>query len=228
MSEAESDRQLLDEQIAYYRRRAPEYDATSRPEDDPFEADADRIRGEVRAFAPRGRVLELAAGTGQWTALLAEFADELTAVDASPEALALNRAKVAAERVRYVAADLFALDPEPIYDVVFFAFWLSHVPPGRFGEFWDRVAGWLAPGGRTFFVDERRHQLWEEERHDQDPTVVRRRLRDGTTHRLVKVLWSASELEGELRGRGWEVTVREAGPFYWGAGTPPEGDRTNR
>lgn len=214
MNGSEGDRQLLDEQIAYYRRRAPEYDATFPP----FAAETDRIRDELRAFAPLGRVLELAAGTGQWTALLAELADELTAVDASPEALELNAAKVSDARVRYIADDVFALAPQPRYDLVFFAFWLSHVPPSRFGEFWELVAGWLAPGGRVFFVDERRHGLWHEERDDDDPVAVRRRLGDGTEHRLVKVLWTATELERELTSRGWQVGVREVGPFYWGSG----------
>jgi SAM-dependent methyltransferase len=218
MSRSDDDRQLLDDQIDYYRRRAPEYDATSPQPSGPFAAETDRIRDELRAFAPRGRVLELAAGTGQWTGLLAEFAGELTAVDASPEVLALNAAKVGDARVRYVDADLFALDPEPTYDVVFFGFWLSHVPPGRFTEFWERVAGWLAPGGRVFFVDERRHGLWREERHEDDPVVVRRRLNDGSEHRLVKVLWTAAELGDELRRHGWQIAVTEVGPFYWGSG----------
>lgn len=210
------DRQLLDEQIAYYRRRAPEYDATSVPDDDPFAADADAIRDELRRLDPLGRVLELAAGTGQWTGLLAALASEVTAVDASPEMLRLNARKVRDARVRYVVADIFDLAPQPVHDLVFFAFWLSHVPIARFDAFWDRVAGWLAPEGRVFFVDERRHELWQE-RHEE-PGIVRRRLSDGSEHRLVKLLWSAAELEVELRGRGWDVAVREVGPFYWGTG----------
>ena len=89
-----SDRRLLDEQIAYYRARAAEYDRTSAAEDNPFADDADRVRVALHAFEPRGRVLELAAGTGQWTGLLAEYADELIATDAAPEMLELNAAKV--------------------------------------------------------------------------------------------------------------------------------------
>ncbi len=85
-----SDRELLDDQIAYYRARAAEYDATF-PDGDPFAAHADAVREALNAFAPVGRVIELAAGTGQWTGLLADHADELTVTDASPEMLELNR-----------------------------------------------------------------------------------------------------------------------------------------
>jgi hypothetical protein len=49
------ERVLIEEQIAYYRAHATEYDATSTPDADAFEADTNRIRDALRAFAPRGR-----------------------------------------------------------------------------------------------------------------------------------------------------------------------------
>ena len=72
-----SDRELLDEQVAYYRARAREYDATTTPDGDPFAAHGIAVQEALRAFEPRGRVLEIAAGTGQWTGILAEFGDDL-------------------------------------------------------------------------------------------------------------------------------------------------------
>jgi SAM-dependent methyltransferase len=223
------DRRLLDEQIAYYRARASEYDRTSTPEDDPFAADADRIRVALRDFAPRGRVLEIAAGTGQWTALLAEHADELVVTDASPEMLELNRAKVGErDNVRYLVADAFDLAPTHDVDVVFFGFFLSHVPPGRFEPFWGIVRGLLARAGRVFFVDEARHGLWQEDWIDEDAGIVRRPLTSGQAHRAVKVLWRADDLAERLRDFGWDATVTSQGPFYWGTAhrspdeSPPE------
>ena len=110
--------ELLGEQIAYYRARAIEYDRTAQL------ADTDgypELVAALKRFGPRGRVLELACGTGQWTNELAKYATELTAVDASPEMLALNRARVARPEVVYVQADVFAWSPTQRYDVVFFA-----------------------------------------------------------------------------------------------------------
>jgi SAM-dependent methyltransferase len=214
---ATDDRELLDEQIRYYRARASEYDATSpTPEDDRFAADTDLTRAALRAFEPRGRVLELAAGTGQWTGLLAGYADELTATDASPEMLELNAAKVGDSSIHYRVADVFALPATHDHDVVFFGFFLSHVPPRRFEAFWGLVEGLLVPGGRVFFVDEGRHFMWREDWVDEAAGVVRRPLADGTIHRAVKVLWSADELEARMRKIGWEASVTDAGPFYWG------------
>ena len=214
---AADDRDLLDAQIRYYRARAAEYDETSTPEDDPFAADADRIRAALRAFEPRGRVLELAAGTGQWTGLLAEFADELVATDASPEMLELNATKVGDPSIAYRVADAFGLEATHDHDVVFFGFFLSHVPSDAFQPFWHVLEGLLAPDGRVFLVDEAAHGLWDEDWIE--PGIVRRTLRNGTPHRAVKVLWEPADLEARLHELGWQLAIERSGPFLWGGGS---------
>jgi len=206
------------EQIAYYDRRAEEYDETSRPPGDPLEEQGIEMVAALRAFEPRGRVLEIASGTGSYTVELIPFADQITALDASPEMLEQHRQKVRSDTVRYVQADVFSWTPDGTYDVVFFSFWLSHVPPSHFQAFWDLVARCLAPGGRVFFMDEGRHLYWQEEFVDPAGGVVRRRLLDGSEHHAIKVLWGAGDLEQKLRGMGWDVIVRSTGAFYWGQG----------
>lgn len=211
-----TDRTLLDDQITYYRARAAEYDATSMPEGDPYAVHGNAVRQAFRASAPVGRVLEIAAGTGQWTGLLAELADELVATDASPEMLEINRAKHADHDVRYEIADAFTLGATHDFDMVFFGFFLSHVPPSDFDAFWGIVEGLLMTGGRVFFVDEGRHFEWREDWIDEAAGVVRRPLTDGTVHRAVKVLWRPADLEARLIELGWDASVHSEGPFYWG------------
>ena len=214
------DQDLIDAQIAYYRARAAEYDATSTPEGDPFESDADRIRAALRVFAPRGRVLELAAGTGQWTAILAETADEVLVTDASREMLELSRARVGKRpNVGFAVADALAPVVTGPFDAIFFGFFLSHVPPGRFAAFWDGLTGLLAPTGRVFFVDEGHHDHWREDWIDARAGIVRRQLTDGSVHRAVKVLWRPRNLERRLAELGWDASVTPEGPFYWGLAT---------
>ncbi len=209
-------RGVIDEQIAYYRARAAEYDQTTGTgEGGPHEDAMAQVRAALEAFDPRGRVLEIAAGTGQWTSQLAAHASDVTAMDASPEMLTINAARTADSRVRYEVADAFDLDPAPVHDVVFFGFFLSHVPLESFDMFWGSVAGQLAAGGRVFVVDERRHGEWQEDWLDEDHGIVRRTLQDGTTHRAVKVLWDPSELQARLRGLGLTAAIGEAGPFFW-------------
>src|SRR6185437_9514854 len=76
------------------------------------------------------------------------LADRVVAVDANAETLALNTAD--AELVR---ADVFEWESAERFDLVFFSFWLSHVPEERFDAFWKRVRAALVPGGRIFLVD---------------------------------------------------------------------------
>jgi demethylmenaquinone methyltransferase/2-methoxy-6-polyprenyl-1,4-benzoquinol methylase len=141
---------LVAEQTAYYRARAGEYDTTSALD----AGSRAELVAALETFAPRGRVLELACGTGEWTVELVKHATELTAVDLAPEMLALNAQRVGAADVRYLQVDLFAWTPAQRYDVVFFSAWLSHVPPQGFEAFWALVAACLNDGGRVFVIDE--------------------------------------------------------------------------
>jgi SAM-dependent methyltransferase len=206
-------RRLLDEQVAYYRALAPDYlhQGLELP-------GGDEVIAALDAFRPTGRVLELACGPGVWTGHLLRHASEVTAVDASPEMLAIATARVGPERVRFVQADLFTWTPDRRYEMVFFGFWLSHVPAERFASFWSLVADCLEPGGRVFFADDA-YRTPDELLEGPSSATIRRQLPDGTAYRLVKVPHQPADLERQLRQLGWQITVTStAGPFYWGAG----------
>lgn len=206
--------QLLAEQVAYYRACAPEY--LDGALDLPGGAELDAA---LDGFEPAGDVLELACGPGTWTPRLLKDAATLTAVDAAPEMLAIARKRVGDDaRVRFVLADLFAWRPDRRYDVVFFGFWLSHVPLERFAEFWALVDDCLAPGGRVFFADDA-YRTPDELVEGAASSSIRRRLKDGSTHRAVKVPHTPHALERRLARLGWDINVSSTeGPFFWGAG----------
>jgi len=75
-------------------------------------SELDLVREALDAFALRGEVLELAGGTGLWTQQLAQSADNLPVVDASPEAQRITRERLQNPRVRYLEADISA-NPRP-------------------------------------------------------------------------------------------------------------------
>ena len=100
-------------------------------------------------------MLELACGTGAWTgSLIKHPVESILAVDAAPEMLAIHAERVPDPRITRVVADLFSWQAPRPFDVVTFAFWLSHVPPARFDGFWGLVASALRNGGRVFLVDQ--------------------------------------------------------------------------
>jgi demethylmenaquinone methyltransferase/2-methoxy-6-polyprenyl-1,4-benzoquinol methylase len=202
--------ELLAEQVRYYRARAPEYDATSPPV-------APEAVAALRALGPVHRAIELGAGTGQITGILAGIAGEVLAVDSSPEVLELNRSKVRAPNVRRVVADVFGWTSPWAADLVLFAALLSHIPSDRFDDFWAAIDRMLVPGGRVFVLDEAPHVLWGEEREpDAGAEVVTRTLNDGRRFRIVKVLWEPADLEARLAELGWAGRFARQDPFYWG------------
>jgi demethylmenaquinone methyltransferase/2-methoxy-6-polyprenyl-1,4-benzoquinol methylase len=208
---------LLSEQIAYYRTRAHEYDATY-PLDAHADADARaELLTDLEALAPYGRVLELACGTGQWTVELARHATTVTAVDAALEALAICHQRVVAAHVHLVEADLFTWRPRERYDFVFFSAWLSHVPPQRFDAFWALVADCLAPGGRVFVIDELPAVAAVERPAPQQPAPAVRRVAGGQEFRAVKVLYAPDELRARLDALGWNADVRTVGWRFFSA-----------
>src|SRR5438034_11351371 len=134
----------------------------------------------------------------------------MTAVEAAPEALPRARQRVRGLPVEFVQADVFAWQPPRRYDTVFFAFWLTHVPPARFAAFWSMVDMALAPGGWACFIDDSDQQRTGERFvPDQATPAVWRPLRDGTQHRVVKVYYTPGELVARLAGLGWSADVRE-------------------
>jgi demethylmenaquinone methyltransferase/2-methoxy-6-polyprenyl-1,4-benzoquinol methylase len=209
---------LLAEQIAYYRAGAAEYDRAY--------AEREDLQGLLVAaddLPIAGAVLELACGTGQWTPALAARADSVTAVDTAAEVLALARARTTSPNVQFIQADVFEWQPPRRYDTVFFAFWLSHVPPARWPDFWNSVAAALTPGGKAIFVDDGPAEAAHEEvLADQAVPAVLRRLDDGSRYRIVKVFHDARTITGDLTALGWSVRVRSVGGnFIVGIAEPP-------
>jgi SAM-dependent methyltransferase len=206
--------QLLAEQRAYYRVLAPDY--LDQVPDLPGGAE---LADALDAFRPTGSVLDLACGSGTWTPQLLRHASDVTAVDASPEMLAVAASRVpGGAPVRFVEADLFTWEPDRRYDVVFMGFWLSHVPAGRFESFWALVASALAPQGRVFFADDR-YRTPEELIEGPASSTIQRRTPDGAAFRIVKVPYEPADLERRLRELGWDITVTPTGgPLFWGAG----------
>lgn len=217
--------ELLAEQLAYYRALAPEYTETAIPElpAGAMAAAEEGFQTALDEFGPHGEVLELACGPGTWTSQLLRHAEAVTALDGAPEMLQLAARRVASERVRFVQADILSWEPDRRYDVVFFAFWLSHVPLERFDAFWTLVEQCLRPGGRVAFADDA-YRTADELVGGEDDSIIRRELTDGRTFRAIKVPHAPDALEARLLELGWDISVRYiAGPFFWGTGTPGSG-----
>lgn len=211
---------ILQEQIAYYRARSGEYDDWFyRLNRYDHGAELNRqwfdeaavVRRALHDLGHVGDALELACGTGIWTQELARLADRITALDAAEEVIALNRAKVRSAKVEYRQIDLFAWEPDRQYDLVFFGFWLSHVPPERLASFLATVSRAARPGGHIFMVDSRQESVSSATDHPlrQDEHIFHtRKLKNGSVYTIVKVFYKQDDLRAALSAAGFSPDVR--------------------
>jgi len=217
---------LLQQQISYYQARSSEYDEWFLRQgrydrgaklNQQWFREVEQVRDALARFSPVGKVLELACGTGLWTEQLLTHAQSVTAVDAAAEVLELNQQRLRSSKVKYIQADIFAWQPEEQYDVIFFSFWLSHVPEQYFEQFWKMVRRGLKDDGRVFFIDSkyettstaRDHHLSE----DQIGTA-KRRLNNGQEYLIVKIFYECERLEERLRQMKWDVKVYETPNYF--------------
>ena len=219
--------QVLGEMIDYYRARAAEYDEwwdrLGRYDRGP--AANQRWMQErqqvYRAFDDmnlQGHVLELAPGTGTWTHRILQTADQITAVDASPEMLAFNREKIQSHKVRYIESDIFQWQPDRLYDSVVFGFWISHVPTERLGDFLKTIAAALRPKGKIFFIDGLREPSSTAADHvlpDKSEQVMTRSLNDGRAYRIVKNFYPPDELTSRCASAGLSVRIHTTPTYFY-------------
>jgi SAM-dependent methyltransferase len=218
-------RDLSAEMLAYYEARAPEYDdwylRRGRYERGPVHDTAWNTELDVAGrwlddLPIHGEIVELAAGTGWWSPLLASKG-ELSLYDAAQAPLDRARERLVAHRLR---AHLHVRDawaqPDRQVDAVFTGFWLSHVPRVRLEEFLAIVRRWLKPGGVFAFIDSLADPQSSAADHPapaDDASV--RRLADGREFTIVKVYYSPVELESALARAGFaDARVTTTGRFF--------------
>jgi SAM-dependent methyltransferase len=204
----------------YYDQRAAEYEQIYRPRDEQHGRELGELSRELRETLRGRRVLEVACGTGYWTACAASAALHVTATDASLAMLAEARQKLLPPNVELLARDAYDLRRLPgDFDGGLAMFWLSHVPRARLRSFLDGFHARLQPGAAVYLADNvylpgvGGELLPADEAGD---TYKLRRLSDGGRHRVLKNYFSKEEL-GELLAPGTsDLTVR-SGTWFWSA-----------
>ncbi len=212
------------EMTAYYAARAPEYDARYGQRggvsggsvlDLWRERELDEITGWLDRVPLSGDIVELAAGTGWWSPLLAQKGD-LSLYDINAEPLDIARGRLVAHGLRaHIHVRDAWQEPDRQVDGVFCGFWLSHVPRARLDEFLGLVARWLRADGIFAFLDERAGTAAEDLCADPETGVTVRRLDDGREFRIPKVYYAPGELESALREAGFDrCEIRQTERYF--------------
>jgi len=213
------------EMVAYYEARAGEYDdwylrrgryAHGPIHDAAWNAELDAAGRWLDALPIHGEIVELAAGTGWWSPLLASKG-ELWLYDAAETPLERARERLLAHglRAHIHLRDAWA-EPDRAVDAVVLGFWLSHVDRDRTAAFLGLARRWLKPGGTLAIID----SLADPQSGADDHPPVSgdraiRRVADGREFTIVKVHRDPAELGAALRAAGFgEVRVETSGRFF--------------
>jgi demethylmenaquinone methyltransferase/2-methoxy-6-polyprenyl-1,4-benzoquinol methylase len=201
------------EMVRYYAARADEYDdwylrcvrySHGEAHDEAWRSDLEAAAAWLASRPFEGRIVELAAGTGWWSPLLAAKG-QLTLYDAAPEPLGKARERLAEAGLHAEVGlrDAWA-EPDRAVEGLFAGFWVSHVARSRLDEFMGLAARWLVPGGLFAFIDSRSdpESGARDHRPPQDD-VQARQLDDGSRFRVRKVFYEPTELEAALAGAGF-------------------------
>jgi protein-L-isoaspartate O-methyltransferase len=204
--------------IEYYAERAIEYERIyAKPE---RQADLAKLKKSVRATFADQNVLEIACGTGYWTEVLAECAESVLATDINKEVLEIARAKQRIARSRHVQlkqADAYRPPGPGPFSACLAAFWWSHIPKGRIGEFLFHLHDQLEAGAKVMFIDNRYVEDSSTPIHrtdEQGNTYQLRKLDSGEQYEVLKNFPTESELKNALANFDKPPKV-ELLPYYW-------------
>jgi SAM-dependent methyltransferase len=203
----------------YYDRRAKESEEIYTLDDPVRQAAQMAIADALRLKLAGRRVLEIACGTGYWTAVLAESAEHILATDASAEMMEIARAKpIPPEKVEFRIVDAYGVDElAETFDAAVAMFWLSHVPKERMHAFLEQLHARLAPDSVVFLADNVFMPGVGGELirpPGSIDTFKRRTLRDGSQHEIVKNYYDADELRALVKPWASDAQVH-IGTCFW-------------
>jgi SAM-dependent methyltransferase len=214
-----------DELRRYYAARAPEYDdwylrrgrySHGPISDMAWQADLDAATMWLDSLPLSGDIVELAAGTGWWSPLLAQKG-ELSIYDGVESPLDRARERLLAHglRAHIHLRDAWA-EPDRQVDALFTGFWLSHVPRARLADFLALARRWLKRDGIFAFIDSQNDpESGVRDRIPPADDMAIRRLADGREFRIPKVFYTPAELENALRDSGFrDAEVTKTSRFF--------------
>jgi SAM-dependent methyltransferase len=209
---------MITEQSAqYYAKSAAAIDAAyAIPE---RQDDLEEMVERVAELLDGHTVLELACGTGWWTAVLAEVAEHVVATDINPALLALGQARnLPSDKVTWRQADAFDLPLElGSFTAIFIGFWWSHVKRDQQDKFLAQLRAKVGKDTLLVLLDD----VYVE---GSSPTVARTDLEgntykietapNGERYEIPKTYPSDSSLRKRLGNAVREIRITRL-EYYW-------------
>jgi len=201
--------------ILYYKERAKEYERIyDKPERQHNLIDAEDI---LQNLFKGKDILEIACGTGYWTARIAETAKSIYASDVNETVIEIARQKDLGETVRFAVADLYTIDVKERYEGLFGGFIWSHILIQDLDRFLEAIDGILPDNGLIVFMDNKFVEGSNTPIINTDQsgnTYQLRKLENGTTYSVLKNFPTQDFVIEKLSGIGMDVRFINL-EYYW-------------
>lgn len=204
----------------YYNHRAREYEEIYHRPNPVRQKELAEIATVMKDVFLTRYVLEVACGTGFWTAVAAKVAESVVAIDISNEMLAIAKAKgLPNERVQFCVTDAYNLDlVKGVFDAGLANFWLSHVPKSRLNDFLHGFHKRLISGAVIFMADNVLVPGLGGELVDKrgcEDTFKLRELSDGSKYEVLKNYYDTNQLQQIFEPLSSELKIRMGDCFWW-------------
>ncbi len=204
----------------YYSYRATEYEEIYHHPDPIRKKELVEISIAMKEVLSNRHVLEVACGTGFWTAVAAETAEEIIAIDISDEMLAIAKTKdLPKGKVEFRSVDAYALDViSETFDAGLANFWFSHIPKSRLDDFLHQFHEKFVSDAVVFMADNIYIPGIGGElirKPDCEDTFKLRELSDGSRYEVLKNYYDESCLREIFKPLSSELTIRMGSCFWW-------------
>ena len=200
----------------YYQARAPEYEKFY--ESPERLSDLAELKSWLKEQTRSRTILEVASGTGYWTAVAAPGAKLIQGTDFNRAPLEIARSKNLGAHVRFAEADAYDL---PEYDVAFDCgmahFWWSHVAKSSQYFFLTHFASRLGEAATILMIDNNyvAGSNTPIARDDgEGNTYQLRTSENGDTYQVLKNFPSTTEIESALSAFCGSVEVQQW-EYFW-------------
>ncbi len=198
-----------EDQIAYYRRRAPWFDDIyhcvgdydgGQEQNAQWRGDLADIEAALARTRLRGECVEFGVGTGYWTERYIDRVQRLWGLDASVEMLQIARRRLEAHahKVEFELTDLWRWNPHRVWDCAVACFFIEHVPDEVLPSLLASLYNALRPGGAVFIA--------EAAARDSEPHIETRDIHD-RRFLVVERPRTSSEFRDVFDRAGFDVEV---------------------
>lgn len=183
---------------AYYAKRAHEYEEIYTRDDPARQQELQTISALLKTALQNKIVLEIACGTGYWTIIASQTAQEIMATDAVQEVLDIAKSKTYACPVMFAQADAYKLSfSKNKFTGGLANFWFSHIPKEKIGSFLKNLHRVLHSGATIVMVDNNFVKGVGGEfikKPNDENTYKLRTLKNGEKNLILKNYYSLEEL----------------------------------